>query len=174
MQHQKEQQKEHGQKIHYMQAGQAITADLTYSLSSQGTRESVDPVLTKTHIVCTIGPASNDVEILVKLIKAGMRVARLNFSHGEYEYHAGVVQKVREAAKLAGLPVAIMLDTKGPEIRTGKFVPPRKTVKILCVLSITLIPFGFQFRLSLKLAIATHGYRRKGLKEMIKVVPSLG
>lgn len=131
MEQQKEQQKELVEKIQYIPAGQSINADLTFSLSTEGTRATVDPLITKTHIVCTIGPASNDVDILVKLIKAGMRVARLNFSHGEYEYHAGVVTKVREASKIAGLPVAIMLDTKGPEIRTGKFAPPRKTVPSL-------------------------------------------
>jgi len=58
-----------------------------------------------------------------------MSVARLNFSHGAYEYHASVVQNVREASKLAGFPCAIMLDTKGPEIRTGKFTPPLKQVE---------------------------------------------
>jgi len=136
----KESQKEVPKKYNYTPPGQSITADLTYSLSSQGTREHVDPLLVKSHIVCTIGPASNDVEVLVKLIKAGMRVARLNFSHGEYEYHAGVVQKVREASKLAGLPVAIMLDTKGPEIRTGQFVPPRKTVEFKAGDKYTWVP----------------------------------
>ncbi|RAK21261.1 pyruvate kinase [Anoxybacillus vitaminiphilus] len=72
----------------------------------------------KTKIVCTIGPASESVEKLVQLIEAGMNVARLNFSHGNYEEHGMRIKNIREAAKLTGKTVAILLDTKGPEIRT--------------------------------------------------------
>ncbi|MGE7622705.1 pyruvate kinase [Viridibacillus sp. NPDC096237] len=72
----------------------------------------------KTKIVCTIGPASESQEILVQLIEAGMNVARLNFSHGSHEEHAARIKSIREAAKKTGQVVAILLDTKGPEIRT--------------------------------------------------------
>ncbi|MBK3493577.1 pyruvate kinase [Viridibacillus sp. YIM B01967] len=72
----------------------------------------------KTKIVCTIGPASETQEILVQLIEAGMNVARLNFSHGSHEEHAVRIEQIREAAKKTGQVVAILLDTKGPEIRT--------------------------------------------------------
>jgi pyruvate kinase len=72
----------------------------------------------KTKIVCTIGPASESVEKLVELMEAGMNVARLNFSHGNYEEHGMRIKNIREAAKLTGKTVAILLDTKGPEIRT--------------------------------------------------------
>ncbi|MFX3623936.1 MAG: pyruvate kinase [Ectobacillus sp.] len=75
----------------------------------------------KTKIVCTIGPASESVEKLIQLIEAGMNVARLNFSHGSHEEHAARIQNIREAAKQAGKTVAILLDTKGPEIRTHDF-----------------------------------------------------
>ncbi|UOQ46433.1 pyruvate kinase [Halobacillus salinarum] len=73
----------------------------------------------KTKIVCTIGPASETVETLTKLIEAGMNVARLNFSHGDFEEHGARIKNIREAAAATGKTVAILLDTKGPEIRTG-------------------------------------------------------
>lgn len=72
----------------------------------------------RTKIVCTIGPASESVEKLVKLIESGMNVARLNFSHGDHEEHAARIKNIREAEKITGKHVAILLDTKGPEIRT--------------------------------------------------------
>ncbi|MGD6816836.1 pyruvate kinase [Metabacillus sp. 84] len=72
----------------------------------------------KTKIVCTIGPASETVEQLTALIEAGMNVSRLNFSHGDFEEHGNRIKNIREASKLTGKTVAILLDTKGPEIRT--------------------------------------------------------
>lgn len=75
----------------------------------------------KTKIVCTLGPASEKKEILEKLIRNGMNVARLNFSHGTHEEHLKRIQAVKEVREELGLPVAILLDTKGPEIRTGNF-----------------------------------------------------
>jgi len=72
----------------------------------------------KTKIVCTIGPASESVEKLVQLIEAGMNVARLNFSHGNFEEHGQRIKNIREAAARTKKTVAILLDTKGPEIRT--------------------------------------------------------
>lgn len=74
----------------------------------------------KTKIVCTLGPASDSKEILRALILKGMNVARLNFSHGNHEEHAKRIKRVKEVRKELGIPVAIMLDTKGPEIRTGE------------------------------------------------------
>lgn len=75
----------------------------------------------KTKIVCTIGPASEKTEKLAELISAGMNVARLNFSHGDFEEHGARIKGIREVAKAAGKHVALLLDTKGPEIRTNNF-----------------------------------------------------
>ncbi|MGM0838091.1 MAG: pyruvate kinase [Bacillota bacterium] len=72
----------------------------------------------KTKIVCTIGPASESVEKLIQLIDAGMNVSRLNFSHGDFEEHGARILNIREASERTGKNVAILLDTKGPEIRT--------------------------------------------------------
>ena len=74
--------------------------------------------LRKTKIVCTIGPASESPEILEALINSGMNVARLNFSHGNHEEHAERIKRIREASEKTGKIVGILLDTKGPEIRT--------------------------------------------------------
>lgn len=72
----------------------------------------------KTKIVCTIGPASESEEMLEKLIKAGMNVARLNFSHGDHAEHKARIDRIREVSQRLGKTVGILLDTKGPEIRT--------------------------------------------------------
>jgi pyruvate kinase len=73
----------------------------------------------RTKIVATIGPASRDPEILVRLVEAGMDVARLNFSHGSHDEHFEVAQRVRDAAGRAGRPVAILQDLPGPKLRIG-------------------------------------------------------
>lgn len=82
--------------------------------------ERRDTAMKRTKIVCTIGPASQDVETLTKLIERGMDVARLNFSHGSYEEHAARIAAVREAARRSGKRVGILLDIQGPKIRTGE------------------------------------------------------
>ncbi|MCK5779602.1 MAG: pyruvate kinase PykF [Psychrilyobacter sp.] len=74
----------------------------------------------KTKIVCTIGPKSESKEMLTNLLNAGMNVMRLNFSHGNYEEHGGRIETMREVVKETGTMAAILLDTKGPEIRTIK------------------------------------------------------
>jgi pyruvate kinase len=76
--------------------------------------------LRKTKIVCTIGPACDSEEMLKKMMLSGMNVARLNFSHNTHEYHKEKIDRIKKIRKELDLPVAILLDTKGPEIRTGK------------------------------------------------------
>src|ERR687883_875161 len=73
----------------------------------------------RTKIIATIGPASRDPEVLVRMVEAGMDVARLNFSHGSHEQHAETAQLVRQAAGRAGRPVALLQDLPGPKLRVG-------------------------------------------------------
>ena len=73
----------------------------------------------RTKIVCTMGPATESDDVLRELIKNGMNVARFNFSHGSHAYHRENMDRVRRISEELGIPVAIMLDTKGPEVRTG-------------------------------------------------------
>jgi pyruvate kinase len=75
----------------------------------------------KTKIICTIGPASDSEETLIGMAKVGMNVARLNFSHGTHEEHLERIRKIKKVRSELGLPIAIMLDTKGPEYRIGVF-----------------------------------------------------
>ncbi len=82
----------------------------------------MDLPLHKTKIVCTIGPASASPEVMERMIKAGMNIARLNFSHGDFDSHRTVVRNLRSAASAAGERVAIMADLSGPKMRIGKLV----------------------------------------------------
>jgi len=75
----------------------------------------------KTKIVCTLGPASCGAETMRAMLEAGMNVARLNFSHGSHESHEELIARFRQVRDELGLPAAVMLDTKGPEIRVGRF-----------------------------------------------------
>ena len=75
----------------------------------------------KTKIVCTLGPAVDDYKTLARLCKAGMNVARFNFSHGDYEEQEKRIETFKSVREDLGLPIPMMLDTKGPEIRIGKF-----------------------------------------------------
>ncbi|KAL5563789.1 hypothetical protein UlMin_033536 [Ulmus minor] len=83
----------------------------------------------KTKIVCTLGPASRSVPMIEKLLRAGMTVARFNFSHGSHEYHQETLDNLRQAMDNTGILCAVMLDTKGPEIRTG-FLKDGKPVQL--------------------------------------------
>lgn len=80
-----------------------------------------DDMLKKTKIVCTIGPASRDADTMREMLEAGMNVARLNFSHGTHEEHRKTIETFRRVRDEQDRPAAILLDTKGPEIRLGDF-----------------------------------------------------
>ncbi|WP_339316277.1 pyruvate kinase [Paenibacillus sp. FSL R10-2734] len=104
----------------------------------------------KSKIVCTIGPASESLENIKKLILAGMNVARLNFSHGDFEEHGARIQTIRQASKELNKTVAILLDTKGPEIRTGKLeVEPIELVQDEYLTLTTEEILGTQERISI-------------------------
>lgn len=75
----------------------------------------------KTKIICTMGPATDDVAVVKEMIQAGMNIARFNFSHGDHEEHLTRMNIVRQAREELGMPTALLLDTRGPEIRTGTY-----------------------------------------------------
>ena len=72
----------------------------------------------RTKIICTLGPASNNRETLKSLMENGMDIARFNFSHGDHEEQKGRVDMIKELREELDMPIAMLLDTKGPEIRT--------------------------------------------------------
>ncbi len=91
----------------------------------------------KTKIVATLGPASRTKAVIQKMIEAGMNVARLNFSHGNYETHAESIKLIRSLSRTMNRHVGILLDLQGPKIRTGKlkdgepvFLETGKTIRI--------------------------------------------
>ena len=83
----------------------------------------------KTKIICTLGPATEDDEIVRQLMLEGMNVARFNFSHGDHEEQLRKLERVKRIRKELGLPVAALLDTKGPEIRLGTFKDKKVLLK---------------------------------------------
>ncbi|KAG4165931.1 hypothetical protein ERO13_A13G101220v2 [Gossypium hirsutum] len=91
----------------------------------------------KTKIVCTLGPASRSVEMIERLLKAGMNVARFNLSHGSHAYHQQTLDNLRTAMLNTGILCAVMLDTKGPEIRTG-FLKHGKPIQLIQGKEITI------------------------------------
>mmetsp|Transcript_5953 Transcript_5953/g.7086 ORF Transcript_5953/g.7086 Transcript_5953/m.7086 type:complete len:123 (+) Transcript_5953:163-531(+) len=92
----------------------------------------------RTKIVATIGPASNSPEVLRELIKAGVNVARLNFSHGSYEDHAKTLKTIRTVSLEMGSPTTILQDLQGPKIRVCKL--PDEGVELVEGKEITFVP----------------------------------
>ena len=83
----------------------------------------------KTKIICTVGPACADEETLTRMVKAGMNVARFNFSHGTHQEHRALMETVKRVREKLDQPVAILLDTKGPEYRIGTFEKGKVTLR---------------------------------------------
>lgn len=83
----------------------------------------------RTKIVCTLGPASNNEKTMEEMLLAGMNVARVNFSHGDHKGHGETIDKFRKVRDKLGLSASVLLDTKGPEIRTGNFNKPKVSLK---------------------------------------------
>lgn len=94
-------------------------------------------MIRRTKIICTMGPATTQLETILELIDAGMNVARLNFSHGTHEDHKKMIDNLKKAREMRGVSLAIMLDTKGPEVRVGRLkkdpLPLKKGEKVLLV-----------------------------------------
>ena len=82
----------------------------------------------KTKIICTVGPATDDEVVMTEMMRSGMNVARFNFSHGDYDTHTERFHEVVRLREKLGIPVATLLDTKGPEIRLGTFENPEGVV----------------------------------------------
>ena len=114
----------------------------------------------RTKIVCTLGPASDSEEILTKLIENGLNVCRFNFSHGSHEEHKVRMDTVKKVREKLNKPIAILLDTKGPEIRTGQFAEPE-----------VLLEEGNEFTITMKDVIGTKDIctvSYKGLSKDVK------
>jgi len=87
-------------------------------------------LLKKTKICCTIGPACDSVKIITDMVKAGMNIARLNFSHGDYTSHAALISSIRKVEEITGEPIAIMQDLQGPKIRVGSLPEAGVSIKV--------------------------------------------
>lgn len=98
----------------------------------------------RTKVVCTIGPATESVAMMTRLVQAGMNVARLNFSHGTYEHHAMLVRNLRKVARATGEPIAILQDLQGPKIRVG--VLPAEGVALVAGSSVVLTTGTIAYR----------------------------
>lgn len=105
-----------------MEASNKVSAD-SHNIKFSNIFEDIEVAKRRTKIICTLGPACSQTDKLAEMIDAGMNIGRLNFSHGDHESHGKQADNLRAAMKLhPNKHVAIMLDTKGPEIRTGKLV----------------------------------------------------
>ena len=93
----------------------------------------------KTKIICTLGPSTDDPAVLRELMLSGMDVARINMSHQDHDAHRARIDRVRALREELRLPIAILIDTKGPEIRLGTF-PEKVTLKAGDTFTLTTVP----------------------------------
>ena len=128
----------------------------------------------KTKIICTIGPSSKNEETLTQMCLAGMNVARLNFSHGTHEEHAKKIELIKRVRQKLGLPIAIMLDTKGPEYRIRTFASGKVTIPDGGAFTFTTDEVEGDDVEDFMLNRALHLFRRQGQEQHgveIEVVP---
>ncbi|EZG67064.1 pyruvate kinase, partial [Gregarina niphandrodes] len=110
----------------YLNKAQRITLDDVFAKRSDSDRAQ-----RRTRIICTLGPACWEPEMLVEMMDAGMDICRFNFSHGDHESHGACLARVKEALKMRpNKTVGLLLDTKGPEIRTGFFREGLKSIEL--------------------------------------------
>lgn len=102
------------------------------------------PLLHRTKIVATIGPASSSRETLLKMVKSGMSVARLNFSHGSYEDHTRMIQLLRAVSSELDTPITLLQDLQGPKIRVGQI--PGGAMELIEGENLTLVPVGEEIK----------------------------
>ena len=100
-----------------------------YNIHAATKRRTEKVYMRKTKIICTIGPASSDEKVFSDMCKAGLNVARLNFSHGTHEEHQQKIDMIKKVREKLNLPIAIMLDTKGPEYRIKTFAHSPVTLR---------------------------------------------
>mgnify|MGYP004541470061 CR=1 FL=1 len=91
----------------------------------------------KTKIICTMGPACAEESVMADMLRAGMNIARFNFSHGDHEYHKTMMETFRRVRDRLHLPAAVLLDTKGPEIRLRTFADGKVTLRRGSVFTLT-------------------------------------
>lgn len=103
-----------------------------------------------TKIICTVGPSSESVEVLTEMVKHGMNVARLNFSHGTHENHALLIKNVREVSSNLGVPIGIMQDLQGPKIRVGELAEPISITAGQTIVLGTDVPLDYDISGSMK------------------------
>ena len=115
----------------------------------------------RTKIVCTLGPASDSEEVLTKLVENGLNVCRFNFSHGSHEEHKRRLDTAKKVREKLNKPVALLLDTKGPEIRTGQFADPE-----------VFLEEGSQFTITMKDVVGTKEMCTVSYKDLANDVKS--
>ncbi|KAJ7971864.1 Pyruvate kinase family protein [Quillaja saponaria] len=118
-----------GVQNHKISCGRVPLCSITMEKVLEGIMGEVSFKPRKTKIICTLGPSCRSVEMLERLLKEGMNVARFNFSHGSHSYHQETLDNLRVAINNTGILCAVMLDTKGPEIRTG-FLKDAKPIQL--------------------------------------------